>query len=51
MSRLSIENSYFVSSYSAGKTHLGQDIMVLRLKTPTSQRSMWLDCGIHAVRF
>lgn len=48
MNRLSLDNSDFVSNYSAGKSHLGRDLMVLKLKTPTSQRSMWLDCGIHA---
>ncbi|CAF0747937.1 unnamed protein product [Brachionus calyciflorus] len=48
MSRLSYENSFLVSNYSAAKTHLNNDLMVLKLKTPTSVRSLWLDCGIHA---
>ena len=37
------------SSYVAGKTYEGRDLRVLVLGTKTSQRKIWIDCGIHAV--
>ncbi len=44
-------NPDIASSYVAGKTHESRDLKVLVLKTPTSKRSIWIDCGIHAVGF
>jgi len=41
-------NSAYVSTYTPGKTFENRDIKVLRLKTSTAKRSLWLDCGIHA---
>jgi hypothetical protein len=41
------ENPEF-SSYVAGKTYENRDLKVLVLKSATSQRKVWIDCGIHA---
>ena len=43
------ENSNIASVYSAGKTFQNRDLKVIVIKSPTSSRSIWLDCGIHAV--
>lgn len=42
------KNPDIASSYLAGKTHEGRSLPTLVLKTPTSRRSIWIDCGIHA---
>jgi len=44
-------NNDIASSYVTGKTYESRDLKVLVLKTPTSKRSIWIDCGIHAVSF
>lgn len=36
------------SSYVAGKTYENRNLKVLVLKTSTSKRNVWIDCGIHA---
>jgi hypothetical protein len=41
-------NSDIASTYVAGKTHESRDLKVIVLKTATSKRSVWIDCGIHA---
>jgi carboxypeptidase A2 len=41
-------NNDIASTYSAGKTYENRDLKVLVLKTSTSQKAVWLDCGIHA---
>jgi len=41
-------NKDLASYYSIGKTYLGNDLRVMVLKTSTSQKKIWLDCGIHA---
>lgn len=43
-------NEDIASSYIAGKTDEGRDIKVIVLNPiKTSTRSLWIDCGIHAV--
>ena len=42
-------NQDIASSYIAGKTYEKRDLKVVVLKTDKSKRSIWLDCGIHAV--
>ncbi|CAF0850217.1 unnamed protein product [Brachionus calyciflorus] len=44
------DNPDIASSYSAGnaKTYENRELKVLVLKTSTSVKSVWLDCGIHA---
>jgi hypothetical protein len=42
------ENPDLVSSLSIGKTFENRDLRLIVLKTNTSQRNVWLDCGIHA---
>jgi len=42
------DNSDIASSYVAGKTHEQRDLTVLVLKTESSKKSIWIDCGIHA---
>jgi hypothetical protein len=39
----------YATVYSAGKSYEKRELAVLRIKTATSRRSVWLDCGIHAV--
>jgi len=41
-------NKDLASYYSLGKTYEKREMRVLVLKTETSKRSIWLDCGIHA---
>lgn len=41
-------NSRIVSSYVAGKSSQGRDLRVAVIKTSTSKRRIWIDCGIHA---
>jgi len=41
-------NSDIASSYLAGRTFENRDLKVLVLKTSTSSRSIWIDCGFHA---
>jgi len=36
------------SSYIAGKSTENKDMRVMVLKTATSRRNIWIDCGIHA---
>ena len=42
------ENPDLVSSISIGKTYENRDLRVIVLKTTTSTRNIWIDCGIHA---
>lgn len=43
-------NKDIASSYIAGTTDEGRDIKVIVLNPiKTSTRSLWIDCGIHAV--
>ena len=42
------ENPDLVSSLSIGKTFENRDLRVIVLKTTTSTRNIWIDCGIHA---
>lgn len=42
------ENPDLASSYITGQTYENRNLNVLVLKTPTSKRSIWMDCGIHA---
>ena len=42
------QNPSIASSYIAGKTHEKRNLRVLVLKTATSKRAIWIDCGIHA---
>jgi hypothetical protein len=37
------------SSYVAGKSEESRELKVLVVKTPSSQRAVWIDCGFHAV--
>lgn len=41
-------NNDIASSYIAGRTFENRDLKVLVLKTSTSRRSIWIDCGFHA---
>jgi hypothetical protein len=36
------------STYIAGITEENRDLRVIVLKTSSSRRAVWLDCGIHA---
>lgn len=49
METLQSENSDIVSSYNAGTTYESRDMKVMVVKTETSQKGIWIDCGIHAV--
>jgi murein tripeptide amidase MpaA len=42
------QNSDIASTYIAGQTYEKRNLRVLVLKTSTSKRNVWLDCGIHA---
>jgi hypothetical protein len=35
-------------SYVAGKTHESRNLKVITIGTSTSQKKIWIDCGIHA---
>ncbi|RMZ96898.1 carboxypeptidase O, partial [Brachionus plicatilis] len=41
-------NSDIASSYVYGKTYENRNLKAIVLKTPTTTRSIWIDCGIHA---
>jgi hypothetical protein len=41
-------NSDIASSYIAGKTSESRNLKVLVLKKVSSQKKVWIDCGIHA---
>ncbi len=43
------ENPTIASSYVAGSTYENRQLKVIVLKTETSKKSIWLDCGIHSV--
>ncbi len=44
------ENPSMATSYIAGKTAEGRDLKVIVLNPiKNSTRSLWIDCGIHAV--
>ena len=45
---VALNYSNIVSSTVIGKTYEGRDIKVVVIKTSTSQRNVWIDCGIHA---
>jgi carboxypeptidase A2 len=42
------QGSLQVSSYIAGTSSEGRGIKVIVIKTASSQRRIWIDCGIHA---
>lgn len=42
-------NPDLASTYIAGQTYEKRNLRVLVLKTPTASKSVWIDCGIHAV--
>lgn len=44
------DNPDIASTYTAGKTYENRDLKVLVLKTSSSQKSVWIDCGIHSVK-
>jgi hypothetical protein len=46
---LAAENPDLVSSYVTGQTYEKRNIKVVVLKTKSSKRNVWIDCGIHAV--
>lgn len=48
MQQTAADNSDLVSLYSAGKTYENRDLQVMVLKTATSKKGIWIDCGIHA---
>jgi hypothetical protein len=41
-------NPDIARSYNAGRTYQKRDLKVMVLKTPTSKKLVWIDCGIHA---
>jgi len=41
-------NPTIASSYVAGRTSGNRDMRVIVLKTASSRRRIWIDCGIHA---
>ena len=43
------DNRDIVTTYETGKTYENRTLKVVVLKTPTASRSLWFDCGIHAV--
>lgn len=49
ISNMEIDNPDIASTYSIGKTFENRDLKVLVLKTSTSQKNVWIDCGIHSV--
>ncbi|RNA22669.1 carboxypeptidase A1-like [Brachionus plicatilis] len=48
ISNMEIDNPDIASTYSFGKTFENRDLKVLVLKTSTSQKNVWIDCGIHS---
>jgi hypothetical protein len=42
------ENPTLASTYNIGTTLEGRILKVIRLKTASTTRSIWIDCGIHA---
>jgi carboxypeptidase A2 len=42
------QNPDIASSYVAGQTYQQRNLKVIVLKTSTSKRNIWIDCGIHA---
>lgn len=45
---LAAANPLLVQSKNIGKTFEGRDLKTVIIGTPTAQRSIWIDCGIHA---
>ena len=45
------ENPAFASSYIAGKTYENRNLKTVVLKTNTSTRGIFMDCGMHSVLF
>ena len=43
-----LDNPSLASSYVAGQTYEKRNLKVIVLKTSTSKRNIWIDCGIHA---
>jgi murein tripeptide amidase MpaA len=41
-------NPEIASKYVAGTSNEGKNLTVIVLKSKTSKRSVWIDCGIHA---
>jgi hypothetical protein len=41
-------NPSIASSYIAGQTFEKRNLKVIVIKSSTSQRKVWIDCGIHA---
>ena len=45
------ENPAIASSYIAGKTYENRNLKTVVLKTNTSTRGIFIDCGMHSVLF
>jgi len=48
LEQMVIENPEIASTKIIGQTHEQRDLKLIILKTPTSQRKVMIDCGIHA---
>jgi murein tripeptide amidase MpaA len=48
MDGLAAQNPDIASVYTAGLTYERRSMKVMVLKTSTSKRNVWIDCGIHA---
>ncbi len=42
------QNADIASTYTAGQTYEKRSMEVMVLRTGTSKRNVWIDCGIHA---
>lgn len=42
------QNNLIITSYVAGSTYEQRQVRILEIKSNSSQRAVWLDCGIHA---
>ena len=51
METVEANNADLVSHYSAGSTYEKRDLRVMVIKTASSKKDIWIDCGIHAVSF
>lgn len=49
ISELVFFNPLYVFNYTIGRTHENRNMQVLKIKTPTARKKVWIDCGIHAV--
>lgn len=48
METVEANNADLVSHYSAGSTYEKRDLRVMVIKTASSKKDIWIDCGIHA---